>query len=101
IAPPGTFGSSLSPAPPGRSVTDAGMFATAQCQKPLAVGASGSYTVTAKLFVPWGKPDQDSRGERSSPPAPMTPLTCGIGMISPSVHSALVTVKDGTGGRKS
>ena len=30
------------PAPLGSSVTEAGMFATAQCQKPLAVGASGS-----------------------------------------------------------
>ena len=30
------------PAPDGSSVTEAGMLATAQCQKPLAVGASGS-----------------------------------------------------------
>src|SRR4029453_7560805 len=101
IAPPGTFGSSLSPAPLGSEVTDAGMFATAQCQKPLAVGASGSYTVTAKLFVPSGNPDQDSCGERSSPPAPMTPLTWGMGSVSPSVQSLLVTVKLGTWGRKS
>ena len=77
------------------------MLATAQCQKPLAVGASGSYTVTAKLLVPSGKPDQDSCGERSSPPAPMTPLTCGMGSVSPSVQSLLVTVKLGTWGRKS
>jgi hypothetical protein len=77
------------------------MFATAQCQKPLAVGASGSYTVTAKLRVPSGKPDQDSCGERSSPPAPIIPLTCGIGSVSPSVHSVLVTEKLGTWGRKS
>src|SRR5829696_3051859 len=77
------------------------MLATAQCQKPLAVGASGSYTVTAKLCVPSGKPDQDSCGERSSPPAPITPLTCGWGRTAPSVTSVLVTVNEGTCGRKS
>ena len=41
-APSGSDGASSSPAPAGSSVTDAGMLATAQCQKPLAVGASGS-----------------------------------------------------------
>ena len=91
----------MSPAPLGSSVTDAGMLATAQCQNPLAVGASGSYTVTAKLLVPSGNPDHDSCGERSSPPAPMTPLTCGVASVSPSAQSVLVTVKEGTCGRKS
>ena len=77
------------------------MLATAQCQKPLAVGASGSNTVTAKLFVPSGNPDHDSWGERSSPPAPITPLTWGMGSVSPSEQSLLATVKLGTWGRKS
>ena len=36
-----------SPAFSGSSVTVAGMSATAQCQNPDCVGASGSYTVTA------------------------------------------------------
>ena len=63
-----------SPAPEGSSVTFAGMLNTAQCQKPLAVGASGSYIVTVKLFVPSGAPDHDSCGETSLPPACMTPL---------------------------
>jgi hypothetical protein len=36
-----------SPAPSDSWVTVAGMSATAQCQKPEPVGASGSYTVTA------------------------------------------------------
>jgi hypothetical protein len=89
------------PAPAGSSVTEAGMFATAQCQKPLPVGASGSSTVTAKLRVLSGNPDHDSCGERSSPPAPITPLTCGIASVPPSVTSVLVTVNDGTAGRKS
>lgn len=35
------------PASLAGSVTEAGMFATGQCQKPEPVGASGSYTVTA------------------------------------------------------
>jgi hypothetical protein len=75
------------------------MFATAQCQKPLAVGASGSNTVTAKLAVSSGNPDQRRWGERSSPPAPMTPLTCGVANVPPSEQSVLVTVKLGTLGR--
>ena len=72
-APPGS--SPPSPAPAGSSVTVAGRSATAQCQKPDAVGASGSYTVTAKLLVSAGNPDQLSCGEVSEPPAPMIPLT--------------------------
>ena len=45
--------------------------------------------MTAKLFVPSGKPDQDSCGDRSSPPAPITPLTCGVASGSPWVQSEL------------
>ena len=63
------------PAPLGSSVTVAGRLATAQCQKPDAVGASGSNTVTAKLRVASGNPDQLNCGDTSSPPAPMMPLT--------------------------
>ena len=51
------------------------MFATAQCQNPDAVGASGSNTVTTKLLVSAGKPDHESCGEMSSPPGtPKAPL---------------------------
>src|ERR1700755_1007615 len=77
-----------SPTPAGRSVTVAGRLATAQCQKPDAVGASGSYTVTAKLFVPSGNPEQDSCGLTSSPPAPVLPLTCGFDSACPSAKDA-------------
>ena len=59
--------------------------------------------MTAKLRVPSGKPDQDSCGERSSPPAPIMPLTCGVGSVSPSAQSVLVTVKrraPGAGSRR-
>ena len=52
-------------------MTDAGMLNTTQCQNPLPVGASGSYTVTAKLFVSAGKPLHRRCGERS--PLPSTP----------------------------
>src|SRR6476469_10785209 len=88
IAPPGN--SLPSPAFAGNSVTVAGRLATAQCQKPDAVGASGSYTVTAKLWVSSGNPDHDSCGETSEPPAPMMPLTWSLANGSPSVTDSLV-----------
>src|SRR6476619_6872407 len=88
-----------SPAPVGSDVVVTGMFATAQCQNPDAVGASGSKTVTAKLLVPSGKPDHSSCGETSSPPASMIPLTCAVGSCSPSATSVELTVNDATCGR--
>src|SRR4029077_20806660 len=90
-----------SPTPAGRSVTVAGRFATAQCQKPDAVGASGSYTVTAKLRVSSGKPDQESCGETSEPPAPMMPLTWSFGRGRPSVIDSDVSVNVASFGRNS
>src|SRR5215475_5298802 len=72
-----------SPAPAGRSVTEAGRLATAQCQKPDAVGTSGSNIDTVKLRVSAGKPDQLSCGEMSNPPAPRMPLTCSWASCSP------------------
>src|ERR1700754_3159821 len=98
-APPGN--SLPSPAPAGNSVTLTGRLATAQCQKPEAVGASGSYTVTAKLRVSSGKPDQDSCGEVSDPPAPMMPLTWSLPQTCPSVNVSEVRVNVGRSGRKS
>src|SRR5262245_32125490 len=90
-----------SPTPAGRSVTVAGRLATAQCQKPDAVGASGSYMVTAKLWVSSGKPDQLSCGDVSDPPAPMMPLTWSLPNGWPSVIDSEVSVNDGSFGRKS
>src|SRR6266550_5437008 len=98
-APGGSPGPDSSPAPAGSLVTLPGMFTTAQCQKPPTVGASGSYMVTTKLFVPGGKPLQESCGEVSWPPAPKTPLTCGIASLSPSRRSLLVSEKAAAGGR--
>ena len=90
-----------SPAPAGRSVTVAGRLATAQCQNPDPVGASGSYIVTAKLRVSSGKPDHDSCGETSDPPAPMIPLTWSLESGLPSVTDSEVSVNDGSFGRNS
>src|SRR5689334_13801443 len=95
-------GNSLpSPAPAGKSVTVAGRLATAQCQNPDAVGASGSYMVTAKLRVSSGNPDHDSCGEVSEPPAPMMPLTWSLDSGCPSVTDSDVRVNDGSLGRNS
>ena len=81
-------------------MTDAGRLNTAQCQNPLAVGASGSYTVTAKLFVSGGKPDHVSWGETSSPPStPNTALALRAGIGTPSATSVLETSNEGTAGR--
>ena len=44
------------------------------CQNPLAVGASASKTLTTKLLVSSGNPDQDNCGDVSVPPAPKIPL---------------------------
>src|ERR1700712_5954611 len=90
-----------SPTPSGRSVTVAGRLATAQCQNPDAVGASGSYIVTAKLRVVSGNPDQLSCGETSDPPAPMIPLTWSLDSGLPSVTDSEVRVKPGSFGRVS
>ena len=50
-------------APCAKPVASAGMLNAAQCQKPAAVGASGSKQVTAMDLVPSGSPDQFSSGE--------------------------------------
>jgi hypothetical protein len=58
------------------------------------VGASGSKHVTTNDLVPSGAPDQLSSGEVLPPAATWSSFNGW-----PSVTSALVTVKDGTGGR--
>src|SRR6202034_721871 len=76
------------------------MSSTIQCQKPLPVGASGSYIETTKLLVCLGKPDQDSSGEMSLPPGtPKIPDSCATGSGSPLRTVVLTTVKEGTFGR--
>jgi len=52
----------------------AGMFTSDQCHQPEPVGASGSYAVTTKLFVPSGAPLQLNCGERLPPSGSQPPL---------------------------
>src|ERR1700739_886204 len=92
-APPGS--SPPSPASSGNSVTSAGKLATAQCQNPDSVGASGSYTVTAELRVSSGNLDQLSCGLTSSPPAPIIPLICGVASGWPLVIELEGKLKNG------
>src|SRR5271165_7085584 len=80
------------PTPLGSDVTLAGMLATHQCQKPLPVGASGSKTLTAKLFVPFGAPDQDSAGETFLPVQSQPLNTCSSAIFAPGLMSGLVSV---------
>src|ERR1700676_1989774 len=102
MAPAGKGVESSAPAPSGSRVVLAGMSSTIQCQKPLPVGASGSYIETTKLLVRLGKPDQDSSGEMSLPPGtPKTPDICAIGSGCPLRTVVLTTRKEGTFGRNS
>jgi hypothetical protein len=81
-------------------VVPAGMSATTQCQKPLPVGACGSYIEMAKLSVPAGKPDQASCGEMSWPPGTPSSLeSCSNGRGCPLVTEVLVSSNEGTCGR--
>src|SRR6202453_2823149 len=67
------------------------MSKTTQCQKPLPVGASGSYTLRAKLLVPSGAPDQLSAGEMFFPGQPiMEEATCSSDILAPGSMSGLV-----------
>src|SRR6202795_4958923 len=102
IAPAGSLVDFSAPAFARREVVLAGMSSTIQCQKPLPVGASGSYIETMKLLVRLGKPDQDSSGEMSLPPGtPKTPDICAIGSGCPLRTVVLTTRKEGTFGRNS
>src|ERR1700680_3078208 len=80
----------------GRGFVFAGMPSTIQCQKPLPVGASGSYIETTKLLVRLGKPDQDSSGEMSLPPGtPRIPDICARGSGYPFSTVVLTTRTEG------
>jgi len=63
--------------------------------------ASGSKTVTAKLRVFAGNPDQLSCGDTSSPPAPRMPPTCALANGCPSATDSEVRVNLPSCGRNS
>src|SRR5439155_4861945 len=92
IAPLGISFFFTSPAPFGSDVVAGGRLNTTQCQKPLPVGASGSYMLTAKLLVPLGAPLQLSAGETLPPVQPKPLSTCSLAMLPPSLMSGLVKV---------
>src|SRR5512141_1608563 len=57
------------------------MLKICQCQKPLPVGASGSYTVSAKLFASAGAPLHSTPGETFVPVHPQPSKTCSAWMV--------------------
>ena len=78
------------------------MSASTRCQKPLPVGAWGSYVETTKLLVAFGKPGRDSCGETSCPAGtPSSFESCAGGSGDPLCTVALVSSKPGTFGRYS
>src|SRR5687767_9792124 len=93
LAPLGRFAPPMAPALPGSSVVVAGMSTTNQCQKPEPVGASGSYTVTAKLLVSLGAPLHFSAGDLFSPEQPKTLASNFLSIRSLGFMSALVSAK--------
>src|SRR5699024_2464592 len=84
--------SSQRTAAPGNEVTEGSILNADRCQKPLAVGASGSKQVRVKLWGPAGTFDQDSCGSSSRPPTPRLSITERVGSGPLSVKSWLVTV---------
>src|SRR6266853_4466403 len=78
-APKGRLKVSALPASFPSSVVPAGIFITTQCHQPAPpVGASGSCTRSAKLFVSWGAPDHFNAGETFWPEQPKPLNTCSI-----------------------
>src|ERR1019366_6369883 len=69
-APAGNCLPSAAPACLGKAGTRAGMLYPSQCHQPEPVGASGSYTVTAKLLVPLGAPLHFKAGDMFLPLQP-------------------------------
>src|SRR5262249_36904480 len=82
-----------SPAPLASEVVVGGRLKTTQCHQPLPVGASGSYIITAKLFVPAGAPLQLKAGEMLLPVQPNPLNTCSLAIVEPSLTSGLVNVR--------
>src|ERR1019366_10475598 len=98
VVPPNAGGGRVAaalPAPRAKPVADAGMLYTAQCQKPLPVGASGSKTLSANDFVPAGGFVQFTAGEML-PPVQPKPFRMNWVANVPETRSGLETVNTGT-----
>src|SRR5690242_17999784 len=94
MAPRGALPLAGSPAPAGSALTSAGMLNITQCHQPLPVGASGSYTVKAKLLVPAGALFHASDGDTFPPSQPKPLYTCASAIVAPGLISALDKVND-------
>ena len=70
---------------------------TIQCQNPEPVGASGSYTVTAKLLVSLGAPLHWRAGDLFSPEHPKPSNSKLLGISSSALMSRLLNVKPAAG----
>src|SRR3954463_16472724 len=92
-APGGRLALLALPASGFSSVTVAGMLMTDQCHQPEPVGASGSYTVTAKLLVSFGAPLHLSAGDLFSPPQPNTLASNFLSIMAPDLMSGLSSLK--------
>src|SRR5690606_28145139 len=69
------------------------MSTTIQCHQPEPVGASGSYTVTAKLLVPSGAPLHCKTGDWLLPPQPNMSDSKLAAIAPPAGTSGLVKLK--------
>src|SRR3982751_6321702 len=93
LAPWGRLARLALPASGFNSVTFAGMLITDQCHQPEPVGASGSYTVTAKLFVSFGAPLHFRAGDLFSPLQPNTLASNFLSIIAFGFTSGLWSLK--------
>src|SRR5215210_38705 len=93
LAPAGRLAPLTLPASGFNSVTLAGMLITDQCHHPEPVGASGSYTVTAKLLVSLGAPLHLSAGDLFSPEQPKTLASNFLSIMPPGLMSGLSSLK--------
>lgn len=82
-----------SPAPASSPGDSVGRLNTTQCHQPLPVGASGSWTVTAKLRVPFGGCFHSRVGDRLAPVQPKPLKTCASSMVRAGLMSGLSIVK--------
>src|SRR6478609_2934090 len=92
-APGGRLALLALPASGFSSFTLAGMLMTDQCHQPEPVGASGSYTVTAKLLVSLGAPLHFSAGDLFSPPQPKTLASKRLAIMASALTSGLCSLK--------
>src|SRR5690242_16531064 len=87
------------PAPAGSEVVSGEILKMTQCHQPLPVGASGSYTVTAKLFVPFGGRSHRNSGDVLLPVHPNPLNTCSLLIVPLSFTVGLVSRKSAAAAR--